>query len=175
MTGNQATYISVTFTESEIETSCVYAVDAIALHDARAWLAGQKKPTAEEMHQWLEKRGCRLGSPEGPALVRHFPDGSTEESYYKDGVKHRADGPAYVRRFASGTIQEEYYREGKLHRDEGPALVWYDPDGWTQELYYHNGAFIKQERLAPLSTVPGVSINCPALEKPDPPPAPGPA
>jgi hypothetical protein len=34
---NQGTHISVTVTESEIKTSCVYAVDAIALHDAIAW------------------------------------------------------------------------------------------------------------------------------------------
>lgn len=123
---------------------------------------------------WLEVRKCLIDSPDGPAIVRRFADNSTEENYYRDGKLHREDGPAYIRRFASGTVEEAYYRDDKRHREDGPAYVWDGADGWTVEIHYRDGEFVKEERLAPLSAICGVTVQRPAPKLQSGPGAPGP-
>jgi hypothetical protein len=85
----------------------------------RDWLG--RKPTGRDLVDWLEKKGCRLDSSEGPAYIQRYRNGATEEIYFRDGKLHREDGPADVWRFADGTTEERYYRDGKFLKAERSA------------------------------------------------------
>ena len=48
------------------------------------------------------------------------PDGSVTETYFKDGVLHRADGPAIVQKDAAGNvICQQWLQNGKRFREDG--------------------------------------------------------
>jgi hypothetical protein len=59
---------------------------------------------------WLAYKGCRLDSPDGPAVVRRGSDGSFYEEYWRNGKLHREDGPAFVRRGSDGVKEQRYYK-----------------------------------------------------------------
>jgi uncharacterized protein len=157
VTSSQTSHIKVTYTDSGVEITAVYAVNE---EISRELGRRTQRPTGTDLQAWLESKGCRLDSTSGPAFVRrhetgemeeyyyrdgrphredgpaavwHFADGAMIEEYYRDGKLHREDGPAAVRRFADGAVIEEYYRDGKLHREGGPAFVWRNADGSTEE------------------------------------------
>jgi hypothetical protein len=152
-------HVKLTYAEDDIAIFCSYAINDKTLHSAQAWLAGEKNASATDLNDWLEKHGCKLDARNGPALIRKFGDGATEETYYRNGKLHRQNGPAYRMQFASGKTQEEYYRHGKRHRGDGPALAWYEVDGSSSEYFFRNGKFVKQENLTPLSLIPGVVVE----------------
>ncbi len=58
------------------------------------------------------------------------------QSWYKDGKRHRDDGPAVI----SVNGGQYWYQNGKRHRDDGPAVIF--ADGLKQ--WYQNGVFIKE-------------------------------
>jgi hypothetical protein len=134
VTGDHTSHITVTHSDGGIETTSVYAVSqdiARELDRKRDWLGS--KPVGQDLRVWLGKKGCRLDSSVGPAIIRRFADGSTWEGHYRDGEAHREDGPAIVRRFADGSTEEYFYRDGRLEREGGPAIVWRWPDGSTEK------------------------------------------
>jgi hypothetical protein len=109
MAGNQ-THLTVSYkTHALDEVTSIYAVT-----EEISSKLGQlkKKPTGEDLGVWLNKNGCKLDSPDGPAFIWRHADGKTYESYYRDGKRHREDGPAIVRRYADLSTEEEYYRDG---------------------------------------------------------------
>lgn len=192
MTGTQTSHITVTCKNGGTEITRIYAVNEDALRDAQLWSNQQNNPTSKALGAWLETKGCRLDSSSGPACVLRWADGSTREEYYRDGKLHRELGPATIERNTHGTT-EAYYRADKLHREDGPALVWRHTDGSTEEYYFRDGrlhrddgpaivrrfangatvdkyyrddVFVKEERLAPLSIIPGVTIRPPAPKVP---------
>jgi hypothetical protein len=71
------------------------------------------------LKEWLEDRGCQLDCADGPAVLKHYADGSTFEAHVRDGNLHRQDGPAIVRRGADGsTTDVSYYLDGKIVKEE---------------------------------------------------------
>jgi hypothetical protein len=124
MTADRNSHIKVSYTDGGVEITRIYAVsDEIsrALGWKKDWLG--RKPTGRVLWAWLGQQGCHLDCSDGPASVRHYPDGSSWEGHYRDGEAHREVGPAIVRRFADGSTEEYYYRNGKLYREGGPAVV----------------------------------------------------
>jgi hypothetical protein len=159
MTGGQTSHITVSYRaggwdktgthrDAVADHTHVYAVDENTLHDAQVWAAKQKHPVGKELELWLVKKGCKLDSSGGPAMVAHFADGTT---------------------------QVEYYRDGRLDRADGPAYVWRSANGFTVEKYYRDGILVKEEHLAPLSGILGVKVERPAPKMPDRTAGPGPA
>lgn len=141
MTGDQTAHITVSYRDSDAEITGVYAVNE---HISRELGHHMRKPVGKELAMWLEKKGCRLDSPDGPALVRRTTDGATGEAYYRDGKYHRQGGPAISSRHADGST-EEYYRDGRLHRKDGPALVWRYANGSMVERYYRDGKLHRED------------------------------
>ena len=184
MTGNTSSHITARFSNDGIEITRTYAINediARELGGTRDWLGGYIKLTGKDLLAWLEYKGCRLDSPDGPAVVRRSSDGSTygeywrlgalhredgpavvwlsatgatEESYYRDGKRHRDGGPAFVRRGSNGVREERYYRDGELHREGGPAVVTQRPDGVREEKYYRDGTLVKKRRRAAIPAFP---------------------
>jgi hypothetical protein len=90
------------------------------------------------LQAWLESKGCRLDSSNGPAFAIRSADGSIHEVHYRAGKLHRENGPAIVRQTAAGSSLEEYYLDGNRHREDGPAVIKRFTKGSTRELYYCN-------------------------------------
>ena len=145
MTGSQTAHITVTCWDSGSEITGVYAVNEDISRELDRRI---KKPAGKHLQAWLEKKGCRLDSSDGLAVVWHGTDGSTVETYYREGSRHREGGPAFVKRTADGSTCEEYYRDGKLHREDGPAFVKRTADGSTWEEYYRNGRLHREDGAA---------------------------
>jgi hypothetical protein len=188
MTGNQASHITVTtrtsgghafeVSFSTTEATYVYVVSEKILRELsrkRDWLDRRiDHPTGQALKNWLEEKGCRLDSPDGPAIVlretirpiggilktdtteiyyrdgevcryvRRSSDGSGCEEYVRNGKLHREDGPAYLRIDANGIKVEVYYRNSVRHRDDGPASITRYPDGATIEEYWRDGVVTKR-------------------------------
>jgi hypothetical protein len=124
-----------------VECIYVYAVSkkiTRKLGWKRNWLGW--KPSGEKLKEWLEENGCQLDSDGGPALVRHETEDCGCCIYKTD-------------------MTQSYYRDGKLDREDGPAVVRRLADGSTREEYWRDGEFAKEERLAPLSAIPGVTVR----------------
>ena len=63
--------------------------------------------------EWL-RDGDRPGGSRGPTHIRHRPDGSRIECWYRESRLHRADGPALIERAASGRIlSRQWWIEGR--------------------------------------------------------------
>ena len=142
MTGNKTSHITARSRSDGIETARTYAINediARELGGTRDWLGGHIKLSGKDLLAWLEYKGCRLDSPDGPAVVRRSSDGSTYEEYWRNGKLHRESGPAVVWRSATGATEASYYRDGKRHRDGGPAFVRRGADGVREERYYRDG------------------------------------
>jgi hypothetical protein len=153
MTGEQTSHITIIYRDYGNEFTLTYAVDETTLNRA---LREVKEPTGKALKIWLEDRGCRLDSPDGPALLIRNAEGSTEDYYYRDGELHRDDGPAIVKRFADASSEERYCRSGKLHREDGPAFVHRNADGTTRvEEYFRDG----KTYLPSLCVIPGVTVR----------------
>src|ERR1039458_5868674 len=136
MTGNTSSHITARFSNDGIEITRTYAINediARELGGTRDWLGGYIKLTGKDLLAWLEYKGCRLDSPDGPAVVRRSSDGSTYGEYWRLGALHREDGPAVVWLSATGATEESYYRDGKRHRDGGPAFVRRGSNGRSEE------------------------------------------
>lgn len=118
VTGDRTSHITVTYREAGVEISRVYAISEDTLCERGQSL---RRPTGKALRAWLETKGCRLDSPEGPAFVRRFADGATIEEYYQGGRLHREEGPAYIRHCADGTTVEKYYRNGRLYCEDNAA------------------------------------------------------
>jgi len=108
MTGSHISHVTVTYTSYGVGLTCVYAVNEDVVRELKRQV---NKPTGNDLNAWLNKRGCKLDSSDGPALVRQNENGSTEESYFRDGKLHREDGPA-VLTVSNGSMLEMYYRDG---------------------------------------------------------------
>jgi hypothetical protein len=125
MTDNHITVRSID--DAGGERICTYAVSEEIFRDLREanrktkWW--QRKLTGMKLQNWLEKNGCKLDNPDGPAYVFHGANGLTQERYYRNGKQHREDGPARITRNPDGSTEEEYYRDDKRHRADGPAYV----------------------------------------------------
>ena len=115
MNDGQTSHITVTYKGNGAKVTRIYAVNeniARELERTRDWLG--RKPTGQKLQLWLEDKGCQLDCEDGPAFVYHYPNGTTEEEYYRKGKRHREDGPAYIRRSADGTVVNEYYLDDML-------------------------------------------------------------
>jgi len=66
-----------------------------------------------------------------PSLAVYRPDGSLKSAWWLDidGLVHRPDGPAYVRHDPDGSRVEHWYLRHRLHRTSGPAIVEWARDG----------------------------------------------
>lgn len=185
MTADQTSHITVKYkgrdlSSSDTEATLTYAISEAMLNEAQIWANRQRyKLTGKEMQFWLEQRGCKLGSLDGPAYVyvRCLENGTTrEERYYRDGDLHREDGPAWLQRDCDATTTEVYFHNGKRHREDGPAYIERHADGSGVEQYYRNGEFVKTEVLALLTDIiPGVTVQRPAPKTPNAPGGPRPA
>jgi hypothetical protein len=118
MTGGQTSHLTVTYKETGVEIARIYAISEDTLCELGRSI---RRPTGKALRTWLETKGCRLDSPEGPAFVRRFADGSTIEEYYQGGRLHRENGPAYIRHCVDGRTIEKYYRNGRLHCEDSAA------------------------------------------------------
>jgi hypothetical protein len=115
MTGGQTSHLTVHYSDGESTYTAVYAVNKDIVHKlnwkkALCFFLGRKEPTGRALQEWLETKGCKLDSADGPAFVRHHPGGFRVEVHYRDGKKYREDGPARVVRFSDGSTVEDRYR-----------------------------------------------------------------
>jgi len=136
MTGKQTSHVTVSYTNGRSDITRTYAVNEDILQELDRH---KQNPTGKDLQSWLENKGCRLDSADGPAFARSTTDGSTHEVHYRAGKMHRENGPAVVRRDPDGTVVEEYYRDGKRHREDGPAIFTRFANGSIRELYYRDG------------------------------------
>ena len=104
MTGNETLHIRVTYKDSGIKITRIYAVSEHISCDLDRHM---QKPTGKDLQAWLEKKGCRLDCSDGPAVVWHGADGTMVEEYYRDGKKHREGGPTVVWRFTNSPTEEK--------------------------------------------------------------------
>ena len=103
MTSGQTSHITVTYRDSGIDVTRIYAISEHISCDLDRHM---QKPTGKDLQSWLVKRGCRLDSADGPAVVWHGADGTKVEEYYRDGRRYRENGPAIVKSFADGSTEK---------------------------------------------------------------------
>lgn len=141
-----------------------YSLDAEVLRKAQVWQAAQKKtPTAEEFALWLQDSGGNLDREGGPAVIETYENATRIEAWYRNGQLDRADGPAFIATYDGDDIgrYEAWYRAGEFDRADGPAVIKTFNDGSRTEQWWSNGKFIKDETLANLGIIPGVTLNPP--------------
>ena len=120
MTGNDASHLTVTYWDSGSETTLTYAISGDI---ARELNQHAQKPTGKDLSAWLQSKGCRLDSSDGPAWVRRWDDGVREE-YYRDGRLHREGGPALITRNSKGlTTEKAYFRDGRFIKRKVPGKL----------------------------------------------------
>lgn len=79
---------------------------------------------------------------EGPLFLEYNQNGKIrEETWYKNGIKHREDGPASIDYDLDGNIDLIIWlKNGKRHREDGPAFIEYNRySSLYFEYWYKNG------------------------------------
>jgi len=157
MTDDQTSHITVTDKRASFESSRTYAISTHDLQRLQSWVGTNTVPTGADT-EWFIKNElrCQMDNPDGPAETYHSNSYSCE-SYYSSGFLHREGGPAVIKRFADGSGEHCYYRRGKLYNENGSAVVKICVDG---------------SEVDPVSTVPGVTVKCPAPKASSTPPGP---
>jgi hypothetical protein len=68
VTGSQASHITETYRDGGAEITHIYAVNEDISRELDRRI---KKPAGKHLQAWLEKKGCRLDSSDGLAVVWH--------------------------------------------------------------------------------------------------------
>ncbi len=124
-------HIKISFNSATEAITRYYAVNDKV--QGQLW-ALEEKPTASELNRWLERNGGKLDRQDGPAVTRYYGD---------EFGQH---------------CEETWYKNGQRHRMGAPALIDTCSDGSRYESCIINGRYIESYALPTLESIPGVSL-----------------